>query len=127
LSEALGAFSPPSAGTAIPGIGKQKGDWQVLDWNGNAGLRLKDVNNQGLNSKVGAKLLKEAPYLHNIYSQNLPKVFAEMKKMGYNDDEIKTIAITGIKNKLDAYEKGPWARMTDADAQKLTNILYDGN
>jgi serine/threonine protein kinase len=127
LSEALGAFSPPSAGTAIPGIGKQKGDWQVLLWNGNAGLRLNAVNNQGLNSKVGDKLLKEAPYLHHIYSQNLPKVFAEMKRMGYNDDEIKTIAITGIKNKLDAYEKGPWARMTDADAQKLTNILYDGN
>jgi hypothetical protein len=127
LSEALGAFTAPSAGTAIPRVGKQKGDWQVRQWKGNAGLRLQDVERQGLNSKAGAKLLKEAPYLHRIYSQNLPKVFAEMKNMGYNDDEIKTIAITGIKNKLDAYEKGPWARITDADAQKLTNILYDGN
>ena len=127
LSEALGAFKPPSAGTAIPGVGKQKGDWQVRQWNGNAGFRLQDVEKQGLNSKAADKLLKEAPYLHRLYTQNLPKVFAEMKKMGYNDDEIKTIAITGIKNKLDAYEKGPWAKMTDADAQKLTNILYDDN
>lgn len=125
LSEALGAFKAPSAGTAIPGVGKQKGDWQVRQWNGSAGFRLQDVENQGLNSKAGAKLLKEAPYLHKIYSQNLPKVFAEMKKMGYSDDEIKTIAITGIKNKLDAYEKGPWTKMTDADALKLTNILYE--
>jgi hypothetical protein len=126
LSEALGAFKAPSAGTAIPGIGKQKGDWQVRQWVGSAGLRLKDVELQGLNSKAGAKLLKEAPYLHRIYSQNLPKVFAEMKRMGYNDDEIKTVAITGIKNKLDAYEKGPWSKMSDADALKLTNILYEG-
>ena len=127
LSEALGAFKAPSAGTALPGVGKQKGDWQVRDWNGSAGFRLKDVEAQGLNSKAGGKLLQEAPYLHRIYSQNLPKVFAEMKRMGYSDDEIKTIAITGIKNKMDAYEKGPWTKMTDADAQKLTNILYDDN
>jgi hypothetical protein len=127
LSEALGAFKPPSAGTAIPGVGKQKGDWQVRQWNGNGSFRLKDVEMQGVNSKAAGKLLQEAPYLHRLYTQNLPKVFAEMKKMGYNDDEIKTIAITGIKNQLDAYEKGPWAKMTDADAQKLTNILYDGN
>jgi hypothetical protein len=126
LSEALGAFKAPSTGTAIPGIGKQKGDWQVRQWVGSAGFRLQDAENQGLNSKAGAKLLKEAPYLHRIYSQNLPKVFAEMKKMGYNDDEIKTVAITGIKNKLDAYEKGPWSKMSDADALKLTNILYEG-
>lgn len=126
LSEALGAFKAPSAGTAIPGVGKQKGDWQVRQWNGSAGFRLQDVENQGLNSKAGAKLLKEAPYLHQIYSQNLPKVFAEMKKMGYSDDEIKTIAITGIKNKLDAYEKGPWTKLSNADALKLVNILYEG-
>jgi hypothetical protein len=126
LSEALGAFKAPSAGTAIPGVGKQKGDWQVRQWVGSAGFRLQDVENQGLNSKAGAKLLKEAPYLHRIYSQNLPKVFAEMKKMGYSDDEIKTIAITGIKNKLDAYEKGPWTKLSDADALKLVNILYEG-
>ena len=126
LSEALGAFKAPSAGTAIPGIGKQKGDWQVRQWAGSAGFRLVDAENQGLNSKAGAKLLKDAPYLHRIYSQNLPKVFDEMKKMGYSDDEIKTVAITGIKNKLDAYEKGPWSKMSDADALKLTNILYEG-
>jgi hypothetical protein len=108
LSEALGAFKAPAAGTAIPGVGKQKGDWQVRQWNGSAGFRLQAAENQGLNSKAGAKLLKEAPYLHRIYSQNLPKVFSEMKNMGYSDSEIKTIAITGIKNKLDTYEKGPW-------------------
>jgi|688.fasta_scaffold06243_7 hypothetical protein len=127
LSEALGAFKAPSAGTAIPGVGKQKGDWQVRQWNGTAGFRLQDAENMGLNSKAGAKLLQEAPYLHRIYSQNLPKVFSEMKKMGYSDDEIKTVAITGIKNKLDTYEKGPWSKMTDADALKLTNILYEGS
>jgi len=127
LSEALGAFRSPKTGTVIPGVGKGKGDWQVKQWKGTGAMRLASAETFGVGSQAAEKLKQESPYLHRIFTNNLPAVRSELKKMGYNDDEIKTISVTGIRNTDDTYTKGPWSKMTDADALKLTNILYEGS
>ena len=126
LSEALGAFHPPTRGTVIPGIGKQKGDWQVRQWATSTADGLLD-RSHGPNSSLLARqeMKQKAPVLSQIV-ENRADVARRMKDMGFNDDEIKTMFVTGIKNKLDTYEKGPWAKLTDAQAQELTNLLYKG-
>jgi hypothetical protein len=126
LSEALGAFHPPTRGTVIPGIGKQKGDWQVLLWATATanGLLCEQCGEFGTEKHIKA-LREKAPVLASIV-KNRDKVIDRMGEMGFDDDEVKTLFVTGIKNKLDAYEKGPWAKMSDAQAQELTNLLYEG-
>jgi hypothetical protein len=46
--------------------------------------------------------------------------------MGYTTSEMATLQNTPIRSNLSAFEQGPWAKMTDAQAQKLINLFYDG-
>jgi hypothetical protein len=46
--------------------------------------------------------------------------------MGFSVREIEQIQNTPIRSDLDTFTQGPWAKMTDAQAQKLINLFYDG-
>jgi hypothetical protein len=126
LSEGLGAFTAPGVGKAIPGVGKGKGDWQVKQWEtSTAGGLLKNSNGPNASPKALAEIRQKHPGLAQILD-NRDRVISRMKALGYDNDEIETLFVTGIRNKEGAYTKGPWAKMDDAQAKELINLLYDG-
>jgi hypothetical protein len=54
------------------------------------------------------------------------KLVDELRQMGFSKSEIEQIQNTSIRSPLNVYEEGPWAKLNNAQAQKLINTLYDG-
>ena len=68
---------------------------------------------------------KDYPVLGKVVN-NRSKVYAQLKRMGFSQSEIRQMAETEIRSPDSVYTQGPWAKLTDTQAQSLTNILYDG-
>jgi hypothetical protein len=117
LSEALGAFSPIST------IGRRgDGDWQVKRWNV-TGSRLLDNYESGALSY--SQLEKKAPLLAKIV-QNKEKVVKELRDSGFSTEDINKLMTTEIRKGKNGYSDGPFARISDVQALRLINTLYEG-
>lgn len=57
---------------------------------------------------------------------NLPRVYDALRSHGISDNEITRMIITQVRQPLPSYEKGPWAKLSNKDAAKVIDILYDG-
>jgi hypothetical protein len=57
---------------------------------------------------------------------NLPRVYDALRKYGLTDNQITGMIVTQVRQPLPSYEKGPWAKITNKDAAKVIDILYDG-
>ncbi len=57
---------------------------------------------------------------------NLPRVYDALRSHGISDNEITRMIITQVRQPLPSYEKGPWAKLSNNDAAKVIDILYDG-
>lgn len=57
---------------------------------------------------------------------NLPKVYDALRSHGISDNEITRMIVTQVGQPLKSYEKGPWAKLSNKDAAKVIDILYDG-
>lgn len=57
---------------------------------------------------------------------NLPKVFDALRGYGLSDTDIAKMIITPVRSEMQTFEKGPWAKITNKDAGKVIDILYDG-
>jgi len=49
-----------------------------------------------------------------------------MRRDGLNNDDIATIMDHGLRNKPSTYNEGVWTKVTDDQAMKYINVLYDG-
>jgi hypothetical protein len=133
LAEAMGVFQPPkgSSATRVMGAAGQ-GDWQTRRWDGTAGKlletyesRLKDGLMPALTEKARKELEEKAPVLARI-QQNKADVQFAMKKDGFTNDDIASVMDHGIRSPLDTYNQGVWSRMTDDQAMRYINMLYEG-
>jgi hypothetical protein len=125
LSEAMGAFEKPNKAQATRQMGvRGDGDWQARRWRANGGSLLGSA--ERTNSASDVKELKErAPVLAKV-RENKSMVWREMIKDGFTNDDIATIMDHGIRAPKDSYEKEVWGKMTDNQAKKYIDILYDG-
>ena len=57
---------------------------------------------------------------------NLPKVYDALRSHGIADNEITRMIVTQVGQPLKSYEKGSWAKLSNKDAAKVIDILYDG-
>jgi hypothetical protein len=133
LAEAMGAFLPPKNAVANRVMGAAgQGDWQVRRWDGTAGRllhtyesRLKDGLMPALTEKARKELEEKAPVLAKI-QQNKADVQFAMKKDGFTNDDIASVMDHGIRSPLKTYNQGVWSRISDDQAKKYIDILYDG-
>jgi hypothetical protein len=57
---------------------------------------------------------------------NLPRVYDALRGHGISDNEITYMIVSRVGQPLKSYEKGPWAKLSNKDAAKVIDILYDG-
>jgi hypothetical protein len=133
LAEAMGVFMPPqgSSATRVMGAAGQ-GDWQTRRWDGTAGKelemyehRLKMGASPGAVELARKDLEKKAPVLAKI-QQNKADVQFAMKKDGFTNDDIASVMDHGIRSPLDTYNQGVWSRMSEDQARKYIDKLYEG-
>jgi hypothetical protein len=133
LAEAMGVFQPPKGSSATRAMGAAgQGDWQTRRWDGTAGKlletyesRLKDGLMPALTEKARKELEEKAPVLAKI-QQNKADVQFAMKRDGFTNDDIASVMDHGIRSPLDTYNQGAWSRISDDQARKYIDILYDG-
>ncbi len=120
LNEALGSFVK-GAGTS-----RESGNWQTARWDVTGIPRYQELRRSGLNPKEARiQLEKEHPGLGRVVG-NLPAVMSTLKNMGLSTSQISNMMNTEIRSPDSVYQSGPWAKMTDTQAQSLLNTLYDG-
>jgi hypothetical protein len=123
LSEALGAFDKPRDGVVTRPQGvKGQGDWQARRWEGTGGQLL---SRAGRSDADRRELEKRAPLAHKA-RDNKTEVMIAMRRDGLNNDDIATIMDHGLRNNPSTYNEGVWTKVTDDQAMKYINILYDG-
>jgi hypothetical protein len=125
LSEAMGVFIYEKPQGSIPNRGKGVrggGDWQALRWEGTGGSLL-SVARQG--EKNQKELEAKAPLAYKA-RENKSGVVTAMRKDGLTDNDIATIMDHGLRNDPSTYNQGVWGKITDDQAMKYINILYDG-
>jgi hypothetical protein len=123
LSEAMGVFDPPAGGVAERQMGaKGQGDWQARRWEGTGGILL---GRAGRSGEARKELEKRAPLAHKA-RDNKTEVMIAMRRDGLTNNDIATIMDHGLRNKPSTYDRGVWGKITDDQAMKYINILYDG-
>jgi len=117
FAEAYGTFSPQAKSF---GSG---GNYQTPRWSATG---IKDWERvKTFNPGDEGRFLKQYPVFGQVV-QNRSKVAGELRRMGFSVNEIEQIQNTPIRSNLDTFNQGPWAKMTDQQAQKLIELLYDG-
>ncbi len=111
LAEALGAFS------------YKDGDGQAKRFKGNGGeILMKALSNP--NSK-DPNLFNRAPVLGKIW-ENRKRVMEEMEKDGISAFNMDLLFKHGTGKPLKSFEQGVWSEVSDAQARKYIDMLYDG-
>jgi hypothetical protein len=126
LAEAMGIFTPPAGASADRQLGvRGDGDWQMRRWTANGGDLLRRGEGGRADAAGREKLAQKAPLLSKVV-ENKPAVMFEMKRDGFTNRDIATIMDHGIRAPKESYEKEVWAKMSDDQAKKYIDILYDG-
>ena len=115
LAEALGSFSGGGANS-------REGNWQTRRWDA-TGIPAWERHDR--TRAANESFRKEHPVLGRI-TGNRAKMFNQMREYGLSSSDYAQMVETPIRSKLSVYEEGPWAKLTDAQAQSLINTLYDG-
>ena len=110
LAEALGSFSAAQDGWS--------GNWQTRRWDATGIPEWERKGNT-------ASFKKKNPNLSRIV-ENRAKVFNQLHDYGLTVNDYAKMTDTPIRSPLDTYKEGPWAKLTDEQAQNLINTLYDG-
>ena len=124
LAEAMGIFNtlPGSTATRLPGAYGQ-GNWQTRRWDAAAVGKAEAARKAG--GVTWQKFMERFPVASRVWENRGDAQF-KLMKMGLSKDDISTIIDHGIRSTPESYTKGPWAKLTDKQAQEVLNILYDG-
>ena len=71
------------------------------------------------------RLERHAPVLAKVVD-NRAAVIYQMKRDGFTNDDIATIMTHGIRSTDDSYNQGLWTRLSDDQATKYIDMLYEG-
>lgn len=126
LAEALGIFPTLKGGDDVTTSGgaKGEGNWQTKRWDGTGVKELQRARDKG--GQTWTEMMQRFPVASRVW-ENKPDVVYELKRMGLDVNEINSMIYHGIRSPLDSYDKADgFGRITDQQAQKLLDILYDG-
>lgn len=86
------------------------------------------AQSQQFNANAGFSRIRERmPSSLGKISDNLPKVTDYLvNTKGFSPTEAAQIMASGIRNPVGFYTMGAWSKLTDSDAKKLIDILYEG-
>jgi hypothetical protein len=124
LAEAMGIFNtlPGTTATRLPGAYGQ-GNWQTRRWDG-TGVRQAEAARKAGGEKW-KEFMERFPIASRVWENRGDAQF-KLLKMGLSKDDVSTIIDHGIRSTPESYTKGPWAKLTDKQAQEVLDILYDG-
>jgi hypothetical protein len=137
LAEALGSFSstiqnanpakfvPSEAAGQVnraPGGGFKAGNWQARGWDATGVKLFEEMNRAG----QGSKFRDAYPVLGRVADNKMQVQRDLLGKYGLTRDEVAALSVHGIRSPLSTYNEGPWAKLTDKQAQELLDTLYDG-
>jgi hypothetical protein len=124
LAEAMGIFKTlkGAPATRVEGAYGQ-GNWQTRKWDG-TGVKAGEKARQG-GGETWKEFMKRFPTASLVW-ENRPDAQYALLKMGLSKNDISSIIDHGIRSTPESYTKGPWAKLTDKQAQEILNILYDG-
>jgi len=129
LAEALGVFHGENVGKpGMPPVGSSgRGDWQVVRYEGTGGRLLENADTERGKGRAAAikELREKAPLASKVFD-NKSKAVDELKRIGLTNDEIASIMDHGIRNSMTTYSEGPWAKLSNEQAQSVINTLYEG-
>jgi hypothetical protein len=129
LAEAMGLFADPiveATGSRHKISGADGGgDWQVLRWEGNGGKLFRDAWGPYAAKSDKEELERRAPLLARV-AKNYEKVVREMKNDGFSSADVKTVIVHGIRSPEITYQQGAWAMMSNAQAKRYIELLYEG-
>jgi hypothetical protein len=126
LAEAMGIFD------TLKGIGNEavrvrgaegQGNWQARRWDG-TGVRAAAAAQKAGGAKW-QEFVQRFPVASKVW-ENRSGAQHKLMDMGLSRSDLSTIIDHGIRSPMSTYTKGPWAKLTDAQAQEVLNILYDG-
>jgi hypothetical protein len=132
LAEALGVFGstlqnvdpyrnmPSNAAGHLYKRDGQLGNWQTARWDGTGVPAFQKLIRAGKSKEAEEKY----PLLYRVYENRRDVQYKLIKQ--FDRAEVASIMEHGIRSPLDSYTKGPWAKMTDEQAQSYLNMLYDG-
>jgi hypothetical protein len=118
FAEAYGAFSPGARKEY-----SKAGNWQTPRWDA-TGIK-EWSKEEAFRPGSGEFFQWKYPVFGRVLA-NQSRVADELRQMGFSKSEIEQIQNTSIRSPLNVYEEGPWAKLNNAQAQKLINTLYDG-
>ncbi len=129
LAEAMGIFAEPfieSTGSRFKISGADgDGDWQAIRWSENGGNLLQRAWRKNSQRSDEMELEAKAPLLARV-AKNYNKVVSRMQKDGFSMEDVTTFIVHGIRSPEITYQQGAWAMMSNAQAKKYIDILYDG-
>jgi hypothetical protein len=122
----MGIFSLLKGGDAVsvPAGATGTANWQTKQWEG-AGVKQAEKAKQA-GGETWNKFKQNHPVASKVWDN---RIFAidNMKKMGLDVNDINSIIAHGIRSTLESYDKSDgFGRLTDAQAQKILNTLYEG-
>lgn len=89
------------------------------------GLR-KDVQSTLVKtSGISEKPSNQPTNLRRIFT-NLASVKAHLRKLGLSNDEVAQVMASGIRNPQSYYNAGAWGKLSNEEALRVINMLYDG-
>jgi tRNA A-37 threonylcarbamoyl transferase component Bud32 len=115
LSEALGIFSRE--------MSMGLGNWQTARWKATGVFDAEVAKAKG--EKSWEEFSQRFPVAAKVWN-NREAAEAKLRKYGIKQDDIIELLDHGIRQPLESYKEGPWARMTDQEAQEVLNTLYNG-
>jgi hypothetical protein len=124
LAEAMGVF-PTIRGTnpdRIMGAAGQ-GNWQSRKWDGTGARNAERAKEAG--GRTWAEFQQRFPIASRVW-ENREAAQNKLSSFGFSNNEISSFIDHGIRSPLDTYTKGPWAKLTDKQAQEVLDTLYDG-
>jgi hypothetical protein len=112
----------------MPPVGSSgRGDWQAVRYEGTGGRLLENADTERGEGRAAAikELREKAPLASKVFD-NKSKAVDELKRIGLTNDEIASIMDHGIRNSMTTYSEGPWAKLSNEQAQSVINTLYEG-
>lgn len=124
LAEAMGVFNTIKGHEATRGEGAAgQGNWQTRRWDGTGAKQAQAARDGG--TKTWTEFQQRFPVASRVW-ENRPAAQYQLRKMGLSQAEISTLIDHGIRSTPESYTKGPWAKLSDAQALEVLNTLYDG-
>ena len=126
LAEAMGVFKERKGGDAIsvPGNAGGQGNWQTQDWDATGAKSAQRAFDRG--GQTWKDYKERFPVAGRIW-ENHERVVRKLEQKGMDVNEINSMIAHGIRSPLNSYDKSDgFSKISDTEAQRLLNTLYDG-